>query len=55
MRNRKTTVYLTETVRRWVTEKAKKEGLSRSCFVYWILRAAMEEDDEDGDFLWQPV
>ena len=43
-RKRKTTFYLTEPVREWIIERAAAEGVSRSCFVFTILKALMYKE-----------
>ena len=45
MRKRQTNLYLTESDRQWIAQKAEEQKTSRSCLIHKLISSAMNEDE----------
>ena len=53
MKKRQTNYYLPESIRQWVAQKAAEQKVSRSCFVFTLLKAAITEEETIKTLIYQ--
>ena len=45
MKKKQTNFYLPETTRQWIAKKAMEQKISRSCYVYALIKTLIDEEE----------